>query len=325
MPANSILVLALSIILTPGLGLNTTDQSDEVGNQTVAQPDDNATDSQPFVNATELAGISALVLINEIELNPEGNDTGDEWIELFNPGEAEADLGGLAINGSKSISIELQEDFVIDGRETLVVHLANATLSNVGETVTLVNSSSGEVIDSTPSLVDRKDNGYTWQRMPDGDDEWEFLEETEGRLNDPSTETSNSNAGDRTRQDGECLGTAGCVEGIAIRIVDGDTLYVSADASVYKVDLALVETAGRDEDDFLETTMFTRSLCLGSPVLVDQDDNQLATDGSVIASVYCSSVGLAEELLDNDLATLDAGQCGSSEFASSEWAREHGC
>jgi hypothetical protein len=115
------------------------------------------------------------------------------------------------------------------------------------------------------------------------------------------------------------------VEGIAIRIVDGDTLYVSADASVYKVDLALVETAGRDEDDFLETTMFTRSLCLGSPVLVDQDDNQLATDGSVIASVYCSSVGLAEELLDNDLATLDAGQCGSSEFASSEWAREHGC
>jgi micrococcal nuclease len=107
--------------------------------------------------------------------------------------------------------------------------------------------------------------------------------------------------------------------------VDGDTLYVSADDSVYKVELALVQTPDRDDDQFLDTTMFTRSLCLGSPVLVDQDDGQQANGGSVVASVYCSSIGLNEELLDNELATLDSEQCESSEFAQTNWALEHGC
>jgi micrococcal nuclease len=112
---------------------------------------------------------------------------------------------------------------------------------------------------------------------------------------------------------------------VVIRIVDGDTLYVSAEDAIYKVELALVQTPDRDDERFLDTTMFTRSLCLGSPVLVDQDDGQPANSGSVIASVYCSSMGLNEELLDNEFATLDSEQCESSEFAQSTWAQEHGC
>jgi hypothetical protein len=71
--------------------------------------------------------------------------------------------------------------------------------------------------------------------------------------------------------------------------------------------------------------MFTRSLCLGSSVLVDQDDNQPTSDGSVIASVYCSSIGLNEELLENELAALDVEECEISEFTRSGWAQEHGC
>jgi hypothetical protein len=276
------------------------------------------------VNATELEDVEGTILINEIELNPQGTDMGDEWIELFNPTDLDAEAGEFVINTSMSV-IELPEDLVIEGGESAVVYIENGSLSNIAEVISLLNSSGGEMIDSTPSFVDSKDDEFTWQRIPDGNEEWEFLEETPGDLNDPSSANSKSSASKNTGISDGCLGSSGCVEGVVIRIVDGDTLYVSAEDAIYKVELALVQTPDRDDERFLDTTMFTRSLCLGSPVLVDQDDGQPANSGSVIASVYCSSMGLNEELLDNEFATLDSEQCESSEFAQSTWAQEHGC
>jgi hypothetical protein len=118
---------------------------------------------------------------------------------------------------------------------------------------------------------------------------------------------------------------AGCAEGMAIRIVDGDTLYVRVNITVYKIDLALASAPSSTEEGFIESTSFTRSLCLGSNVLVDQDDKLLTSDTSVIAVVYCASTNLNSELLDNDYATLNTEQCKTSEFASQRWARDHGC
>jgi hypothetical protein len=323
MPATSFLLIALSIIIGPSEGLNGTDSSDEsISNST--DDVENATVATPFVNATELEDVEGTILINEIELNPQGTDMGDEWIELFNPTDLDAEAGEFVINTSMSV-IELPEDLVIEGGESAVVYIENGSLSNIAEVISLLNSSGGEMIDSTPSFVDSKDDEFTWQRIPDGNEEWEFLEETPGDLNDPSSANSKSSASKNTGISDGCLGSSGCVEGVVIRIVDGDTLYVSAEDAIYKVELALVQTPGRDDERFLDTTMFTRSLCLGSPVLVDQDDGQPANSGSVIASVYCSSMGLNEELLDNEFATLDSEQCESSEFAQSTWAQEHGC
>jgi endonuclease YncB( thermonuclease family) len=324
MPTTSLLLLALSIILGPSLELNGTDQSDELVANTTGDAE-NSTDGTPFVNATELEDVEGTILINEVELNPQGTDMGDEWIELYNPTDIDAAAGELVINTSMSVTLELPDDLVIEGGERAVIHFENGSLSNVAEVLSLLDSSSREIVDATPSLVDSKDDDYTWQRIPDGDEEWEFLEGTQGDLNDPSSVSSKTSSGENTGSGNGCQGTSGCVEGIVIRIVDGDTLYVSADDSVYKVELALVQTPNRDDDQFLDTTMFTRSLCLGSPVLVDQDDGQQANGGSVVASVYCSSIGLNEELLDNELATLDSEQCESSEFAQTNWALEHGC
>jgi hypothetical protein len=325
MPATSILLLALSIVLSPSLELNATVPADEADTNSTSDIAENSTVTTPFVNATEVEDVEGTIIINEIELNPRGTDVGDEWIELHNPTDVEADAGELVINTSKSVTVELPEDLVIEGGESEVIYFENASLPNVAEVLTLLNSSSGEIVDSTPSFVDSMDDDYTWQRIPDGNEEWEFLKESEGDLNDPSSENSKSSDTDNTGPEDSCHGTSGCVEGVVVRIVDGDTLYVSADDSVYKVELALVQTPDGDDEQFLDTTMFTRSLCLGSPALVDQDDGQPAVGGSVIASVYCSSIGLNEELLDNEFATLDSAQCESSEFAQSSWAREHGC
>lgn len=48
----------------------------------------------------------------------------------------------------------------------------------------------GEVIDSTQSLVDRSDDAHTWQRMQVGNYEWQFAAGTRDELSDPEGQTS---------------------------------------------------------------------------------------------------------------------------------------
>jgi endonuclease YncB( thermonuclease family) len=114
---------------------------------------------------------------------------------------------------------------------------------------------------------------------------------------------------------------------VATRIVDGDTLYVRANGTVYKVDLALTEAPSRNEEMFAESTAFTRDLCLGSTVLVDEDDmlSTSTSDSDIVGVVYCSSTNLNSELLDNGYAELQTEQCARSEFANEPWVKDHGC
>jgi endonuclease YncB( thermonuclease family) len=286
-------------------------------------------------------------LVNEVELNPGGNDMEEEeWIELYNPTDVDINIIGFEITPSfQSPTIELPPDTVIEAGETYVIELDRPMLSNTGESLVLANAT-GDIQDRTPSLVDRSDDDRTWQRIPDGNNEWQFVENTQSNANDDpdtlstildSEENTQSNANDDpdtlstildsvySGSDVECLGSANCIEGMATRIVDGDTLYVRANSTVYKVDLALTEAPSRMEEMFTESTAFTRDLCLGSTVLVDQDDMLLTSNSDVIAVVYCSSSNLNSELLDNGYAELETEQCATSEFANEPWAKDHGC
>jgi endonuclease YncB( thermonuclease family) len=285
-------------------------------------------------------------LVNEVELNPIGNDMEEEeWIELYNPTAVDINISNFEITPSfQSPTIELPPDAVIEAGETYVIELDRPMLSNTGESLVLANAS-GDIKDRTPSLVDRSDDDRTWQRIPDGNNEWQFVENTQGNPNDPDTlstildniENTPENTNDPdtlstilnsvySGSDVECLGSAGCIEGTATRIVDGDTLYVSVNNNtIYKVDLALTTAPSRTEEMFVESTAFTRDLCLGSTVLVDQDDMLLTSNSGVIAVVYCSSSNLNSELLDNGYAELDTEQCATSEFANEPWVKEHGC
>jgi endonuclease YncB( thermonuclease family) len=287
------------------------------------------------------------ILVNEVELNPSGNDNEEgEWIELYNPTDVEININNFGITPSfQSPTIELPPDAVIEAGETYVIELNRPMLSNTGESLVLANTT-GDIHDRTPSLVDRNDDDRTWQRIPDGNNEWQFVEGTEGNANDDpdtlstildSEENTQGNANDDpdtlstildsvySGSDVECLGSADCIEGVASRIVDGDTLYVRANSTVYKVDLALIEAPSRSEEMFVESTAFTRDLCLGSTVLVDQDDMLLTSNSDLIGVVYCSSSNLNEELLDNGYAELETEQCSTSEFADEPWVKDRGC
>jgi len=310
---------------------NTTDSnstsSNTANNNTT---DSNSTSSLPPINddnnTTDASGVVANdIAINEVELNPRGSDTGQEWIELYNPTDVDINISDFQITtSSESSTIDLPKDAVIKAGETYVVELDKQTLSNTAEILVLQNTT-GNAIDSTPSLVDRSDDNHTWQRMPDGNNEWKFVADTKGELNDPTAAKSNATRSAYANSGADCLGAAGCAEGVVVRIVDGDTLYVRVNDTTYKIDLALTTVPSRTDDGFIQSTSFTRSLCLGSDVIVDQDDGLLTSGGSVIAVVYCSSTNLNSELLTNGYAALNMGQCKASEFASQPWAKDHGC
>ncbi len=314
-------MLAIAVPAVPaGVQSNSTitgDITDLIGNST-----DSPVDDLPPANDTETSSIDNVV-INEVELNPRDTDVGREWIELYNPSGADVNVSDFEMRTSfKSAIIRLPQGAVMEANETYVVELDRQMLSNTAESLVLENGS-GEVIDRTPSLVDRSDDWRTWQRIPDGYNEWQFAAGTNEELNDPDEQAGST----RSARSGSaaCQGTAGCAEGMVTRIVDGDTIYVKVNGTTYKVDLALASAPSRTEDGYAESTSFTRSLCLGSNVLVDQDDEQLTSDTSIIAVVYCESTNLNSEHLNSGHATLDMDQCETSEFAGQRWVRDHGC
>lgn len=317
-------LLAVGIPATGSIGAQTNNNA-TLDNVTDLVNNAKESINSSLVNAAETSNLDAAkIVINEVELNPQGNDVRLEWIELYNPTYINVNISNFEIRTSfKSAIIQLPSEAKIASNGTYVVELYSQTLSNTAESLALANAS-GEIIDSTPSLVDRSDDMRTWQRIPDGNNEWQFVAGTRDELNDPY-EQANTPRGARTNSPVQCQGTAGCAEGMAIRIVDGDTLYVRANGTFYKVELALVGAPSRTESGFIDSTSFTRSLCLGSNVLVDQDDNLLTSDTGVIAVVYCESTNLNSALLDNDYGTLNVVQCQTSEFATQPWAREHGC
>lgn len=307
------------------------------------------------------------IMINEIGLNPTGeDDEGEEWIELYNPSDADINLSNYEMSTSSGdVTIMLPTDAVVGAGETYVMELEEDEnyLSNIVEnlilttTDTTTTTAAGDdsiVVDITPSLVDMSNDERTWQRIPDGKNEWRFVEETEGELNNPNNHNINSVNNNSqivsqvydaiehyyySESDAQCIGYAGCIEGITSRIADGDTLYVTANNNnssgntIYRVDLALIEVLSsmeeEKEEQRIDSTAFTRELCLGSNTLIDQDDKHsttsLADSSSITAVVYCSSTNLNKELLDQGYTVLDMQQCATSEFANESWAKDHGC
>lgn len=124
------------------------------------------------------------VVINEVELNPPGEDTGDlEWVELYNPTPSPVDIGGLELRSrSGDRRTTIPSETTIDAGEYYVIDHSYVSewLDNAKESIILVNASSWSVIDMFPSRADLEDDASTWQRYPDGTDAWVFEESTPG-------------------------------------------------------------------------------------------------------------------------------------------------
>ena len=262
------------------------------------------------------------VVINEVELNPRGQDAGNEWIEIYNPTGSDIDIGNFKLLTTyRSTIITIPAGTIVGAGQFYVFAITRQSLAN--QDLLTLTDSSGQVVDRTSSLVDRNDSSRTWQRIPDGSTHWKLAEETKGAANDPATykgkpaggepspSTQSANSGDT------CAGSAMCIEGTIVRVANADTLYVQKGGDIYKVDLSL--TKATDKSD----RAVTQALCLGNNAIVDQDDKQPGKGKNIMGVVYCNSQNLNQQLLDSGVVGVDSRQCATSEFASQSWAKKY--
>ncbi|MFQ5941385.1 MAG: lamin tail domain-containing protein [Nitrososphaerales archaeon] len=129
-----------------------------------------------------------LLLVNEIELNPEGPVSGNQWIELYNPGDVLLDLTGFLIKGTQlGRTIQVSQGLVIEPNGYIVITFQSRVLSERAESLVLLTSDSVE-LNRTPILSDEADDDRTWQRFPNGVHtdtmrDWHFRNSTFGITN----------------------------------------------------------------------------------------------------------------------------------------------
>lgn len=130
-----------------------------------------------------ISNVSALK-INEVEMNPPGDDKGNEWIELYNEGNEDIDIFDWKVwDGLKTPTkrYTIPNETIIKTGEYYIITFTNQVLNNDknGDFVTLKNSNN-ELVDETSVIVDETDNTKTNQFCSST---WKFLEQTKGIAN----------------------------------------------------------------------------------------------------------------------------------------------
>jgi len=126
---------------------------------------------------------SASIRLNEVEGNPEGSDSGNEWIELYS--DEFVNLTGWKIINADGENISLNISF----SEYFIINLTGQWLDNTEESVMLINYSNG-LIDYSYQFNDSVSGGnnQTWSYCPEG---WRFINGTKGAINNCATESQN--------------------------------------------------------------------------------------------------------------------------------------
>lgn len=117
-----------------------------------------------------IAFVSA-IKINEVEMNPSGNDSGNEWIELY-------DKGNFNLNGYKLVNNDGDEIELGGNFSGYYIYIFNKQwLDNKDERIFLYDE---ELVDETDLFDDEENSDKTWQLC----DNWKFAESTKGEKND---------------------------------------------------------------------------------------------------------------------------------------------
>jgi len=140
------------------------------------------------------------VVINEVDINPPGNDATSvsEWIELYNPTDSDIDLGGWEIASTTVLkkTMTISYGTIIKPGQFLTYSYQSVWFTDAGESVEL-RDENGIVIDKTPVISDIQNDFTTWQRIYDGydfdsSDDWKFVTSTTGSSNGKLIDTQES-------------------------------------------------------------------------------------------------------------------------------------
>ena len=123
-----------------------------------------------------ITNVSA-VRINEVEMNPAGTDSGNEWIELYS--KEEVNLEDYKLVNNDGDELNLEGNF----SGYFIYIFSRQWLDNFDEKVFLYKES--ELIDETDTFDDSKNDDLTWQLC----DVWEFKASTKSKENNCSKKT----------------------------------------------------------------------------------------------------------------------------------------
>ena len=131
--------------------------------------------------------VRAVVYINEIELNPLGTDSGNEWVEIFNDGSP-INLSGWYIQNKDGDNYTFPGDIMAN----FYVLDSLSGLTNINQTLRLFDN--GNLLkDNMGSFDDEENDIRTWSRIPDGVGGIVFQDATKGTSNQPmNIENKNS-------------------------------------------------------------------------------------------------------------------------------------
>jgi competence protein ComEC len=121
-------------------------------------------------SASDSAANNNEILINEVELNPAGTDSGAEKVELYNPSGSAIDVNGWTISSTagRTATVIINEETIIPPKGFLIVGRdSQQWLDNTEEGIELRNDS-GILIDYVGPFSDGANDDATWQRSPDG-------------------------------------------------------------------------------------------------------------------------------------------------------------
>ncbi|MGD9963567.1 MAG: lamin tail domain-containing protein, partial [Thermoplasmata archaeon] len=130
------------------------------------------------------------VVVNEFEANPEGEDSGREWVELYNPLDEPRCVDGWAVMTAHGEVAELQLSGTVPAHGLAVFTFPQTSIDNGypgdpfndGDSLVLVDAS-GRTVDVTPTLSDSVNDGKTHQRTWDGGPRWALKAGSRGLSN----------------------------------------------------------------------------------------------------------------------------------------------
>jgi len=140
------------------------------------------------------------VVINEVDINPPGNDASSvsEWVELYNPTDSDIDIGDWDIASTTVLkkTMTIPTGTIIEPGQFLTYSYQTVWFTDSNESVEL-RDENGIVIDKTPALADIQNDFTSWQRIYDGydmnsSDDWKFVISTAGSSNGKLIETQES-------------------------------------------------------------------------------------------------------------------------------------
>jgi len=161
------------------MSTNTSTEDAETANNTKQITDNETFSTNPIPeqavkpNPLPIVGITAAglpyILINEILPSPEGPDTENEFIEIFNPNNFAADISGFKIKDKvgavKTYTLPQGIEIKANGFLIFKSSQTKISLNNAGDGVELLNPN-GKIIDSTD--FGKSQPGQSWSKTESG-------------------------------------------------------------------------------------------------------------------------------------------------------------